>query len=277
MTSHNLYDNDKPFDIETDNSSFVGGGSDSYNDHSPSSPSLLGHLFTFNNEYKHDLFNILQYSFISLIPCVLLNKIIQYNIPDATTNKGSIEIILEIILQLVLLLTGLWFIDRFTTYFKTFSTTPYPKHSVLLFSLGLTIILISIQSKLGEKINILYDRAVTSINGPSTSSSSQTKKHQQQQSIPDVQILGNNHNLQMDTTNISSLPVINQSLQSSPIQPQYLYNQSQQQQPIITSGLGGGQRGGNGGGGSSPYDVPVFSDEPVPANGLVGGSFGTAW
>jgi len=260
----------------TSESSSMMDGGDSYTDNQPS---LLGHLFTFNNEYKHDIFNILQYSFISLIPCVLLNKLIQYNIPDATTDKGSVEIIVEIIIQLVVLLTGLWFIDRFTTYFKPYSNTPYPKHSVLFFSLGLIIILISIQSKLGEKINILYDRTVTAINGgTSTNTQTHSKKNKQQQSIPDVQILGNssNSNLQMDTTSISNLPVINQSLQSSPIQTQALYNQSQQiQQPYtnMSSGLGG-NRGGGGGG---QYDTPIFSDEPVPANGLMGGSFGTAW
>ena len=245
-------------------------GGDSYTDNKPS---LLGHLFTFNNEYKHDIFNILQYSFISLIPCVLLNKFIQYNIPDATTDKGSVEITVEIIIQLVVLLTGLWFIDRFTTYFKPYSTTPYPKHSVLFFSLGLIIILLSIQSKLGEKINILYDRTLTAINGPSASSSSkqsnsQNKKHhQQQQPVPDVQILGNSPNLQMDTTSISNLPVINQSLQGSPIQSQQPYTN-------MSSSLGGGGGGGRGG---HQYETPIFSDEPVPANGLMGGSFGTAW
>lgn len=229
-------------------------------------PSLLGHLFTFNNEYKHDIFNILQYSFISLIPCVLLNKIIQYNIPDATTDKGSFEIIIEILMQLVILLTGLWFIDRFTTYFKPYSNTPYPKHSVMFFSLGLIIILISIQSKLGEKINIIYDRIVNHINGPS-SSHSQPKKNQQQQSVPDVQILGNSHNnLQMDTTSISSLPVINQSLQSAPIQPQSI------QQPYTNMSSNVGR-----GGGGDPYETQILSNDPLPANGVMGGSFGTAW
>lgn len=235
-----------------------GGGKDFYNE---GQPSLLGHLFTFNNEYKHDIFNILQYSSISLIPCVLLNKFIQYNIPEASTNKGSVEIILEIIIQLFVLLTGLWFIDRFTTYFKPYSTTPYPKHSVLFFSLGLIIILISIQSKLGEKINIIYDRILTHINGPTPI----VHKQQQKQTIPDVQILGNaNNNVHRDTTNISNLPVINQSLQSSPLQ----------QQPYTNMGNSGG---GGGGGHQTQYEQPIFSDEPVPANGLVGGSYGTAW
>jgi len=259
--------NENIYGLNDDSEQLV-GGADNYNDNQPS---LLGHLFTFNNEYKHDIFNILQYSFISLIPCVLLNKIIQYNIPDATTDKGSVEIILEIIIQLFILLTGLWFIDRFTTYFNPYSNTPYPKHSVLFFSLGLLIILISIQSKLGEKINILYDRVLTQINGSAPSVSHQKHK----QTIPDVQILGNtNTNSHMDTTNISNLPVINQSLQSTPIQLQQSYTN-------MSSNLGNMGVGGNGSSGSgrnsSQYETPIFSDEPMPANGLMGGSFGSAW
>jgi len=259
--------NEDQYSMSDELESNVVGGADNDNQQS-----LLGHLFNFNNECKNDIFNILQYSFISLIPCVLLNKLIQYNIPDATIDKGSVEIILEIIIQLIILLTGLWFIDRFTTYFKPYSNSPYPKHSILFFSLGLIILLISIQSKLGEKINIIYDRILTHINGPTPSPSSYKKN---KQTIPDVQILGNtNNNTYMDTTNISNLPVINQSLQSSPIQLQQPYTN-------MSSNLGniGGGGGGNGNGGSrnTQYETPIFSDEPLPANGVMGSSFGTAW
>ena len=236
-------------------------------------PSLFTHLFTLDTDYKHDILNILQYSFISLIPCVLLNKFIQYHIPEASPNKSSMELSLEIILQIVLLLVGLWFIDRFTIYFKTYSTTAYPKHSVLFFSLGLITVLISIQSKLGEKINILFDRLLTYINGPNSTSVYKSNSKQQQQSMPDVQVLGKMNNLQMDTTNIANLPVITQSLQSGPIQPS-VFNQSSspqlqsmnQQQSMYSSG-----------GGGSNYDTSVLmSDEPMPAN-MGMGSFGTAW
>ena len=237
-------------------------------------PSLFGHLFTFDTEYKHDILNLLQYSFIALIPCVLLNKFIQYNIPEACPNKSSIEISLEIILQIVLLLVGLWFIDRFTTYFKTYSTTAYPKHNVLFFSLGLITILISIQSKLGEKINILFDRLLTYINGPNSMKLSKLNYKPQQQSMPDVQVLGNMNNLQMDTTNISNLPVINQSLQSGPIQ-QSVFNTSNSQQKQSLNQQQSMYSSGGGGGGN--YDAPILmSDEPMPAN-MGMGSFGTAW
>jgi hypothetical protein len=257
------YDGDLDKDLVTTD---IVGGADNNN----GKPGLFGHLFSLDKECKHDILNVLQYSFISLIPCVLLNKLIQYHIPEACPNKGSMEITLEIVIQLVVLLVGLWFIDRFTTYFNTYSTTSYPKHTILFFTLGLITILISIQSKLGEKINILFDRLLTYINGSTTHMSGSSKSKYKQSnasssSMPDVQILGkmnNNNNLQMDTTNIANLPVINQSLQSGPIQPS-MFNQSSQQQQ---SGMVG-----------SRYDTPILtSDEPMPAN-MGMGSFGTAW
>ena len=97
--------------------------------------------------------------------------------------------------------------------------------------------------------------------------------------MPDVQILGKLNKLQMDTTNISSLPVIQQSLQGGPMQ-QSMFNQSsqQQQQPPQSMYQSLSDITGGGGGGGGRFDTPILtSDEPMPANMGGGGSFGTAW
>ena len=55
------------------------------------------HLFEFKEETKNDLSNICQYGVLSIIPVILLNKLMKHYIPEADETKGSIEILFEII------------------------------------------------------------------------------------------------------------------------------------------------------------------------------------
>lgn len=231
--------------------------------------SIFNHLFSIEGSYKADIINVLQFSFISVIPVVLLNKLIQYVIPEASTSAGNAEICMEIVGQLLILVIGLILINRFVTYFTTYSGEPYPKMSVIYFVLGLLTVLISIQSRLGEKINILFDRLVEAWSGEKSSKSKSRKSTSKQDTIPDVQVLGRIRPISNpDTTQLSSLPVINQSLNTQPIQPigngyepsmQYNnpnYDTNRQQ--------------------ISP-EYPSMNDEPTAANSMLGGSFGSVW
>lgn len=267
---------DGPYTSEDSSSTSMTGGANR------SSKSIIEHLFTLDTPYKNDILNVLQYSFTSLIPLVLLNKLIQYAIPEASSNGGTVELVMEIVGQLCLLIVGLIMIHRFATFFNTYSGEPYPKHSILCFILGLLVVLISIHSKLGEKINILFDRAVDSWNGTSGHSHGKHhgkhhKKHCSSQNhhsqSPDVQVFGKMaHPQTMDTTNISSLPVINHSLNSPPPQLSASSTNSSyatNYDPTNTASQFSGMRG-----------VPELTsqfDEPSAANGVLGGSFGSAW
>ena len=88
-----------------------------------------------------------------------------------------------------LIFLGLIFIDRFTTYFKTYSGVDYPKHSVLFFSLGILLVILSLQSKLGEKVAILTDRFME-LFGKDDAADKKKKKKKKQKSA--FQLLGDN-------------------------------------------------------------------------------------
>lgn len=265
--NHNMFTSS---DMDMDNevaASLQSGGS------IKSSDSLFTHLFSVDAQYKSEVINVLQFSFISLIPVVLLNKLIQHVIPEASTNSGNLEISMEIIGQVLLLIIGLVIINRFATYFTPYSGEPYPKFGVIYFVLGLLTVLVSIQSRLGEKINILFDRFMDALSGDksssSSSSSSKTRKgYKKQDTIPDVQVMGRIRPQSTDTTQLSALPVINQSLNTQPIQPtgngydqpqQYSTNYDANMRPPMIN-----------------QEFPV-SDEPTAANSMIGGSFGSIW
>jgi hypothetical protein len=229
---------------------------------------IFTHLFSIEGPYKADIINVLQFSFISLIPVVLLNKLIQYVIPEASTSAGNAEICMEIVGQLGILLIGLILINRFSTYFNTYSGEPYPKMSVIYFVLGLLTVLISIQSRLGEKINILFDRLVDAWSGEKSSKSKSRKSSSKHDTVPDVQVLGRIRPTPTDTTQLSNLPVINQSLNTQPIQPigngyeppmQYTNPNYDNNRPNM------------------PQEYPSMNDEPTAANSMLGGSFGSVW
>jgi hypothetical protein len=218
---------------------------------------FFSHLFNFEGEGKADVLNVMQYTLISFIPLVALNKFIQYIIPEATDEKGSFEIGMEVIAQIVLIFLGLIFVDRFSTYFKTYSGVEYPKHSVLFFSLGILLVILSLQSKLGEKVSILTDRFMALFGKDETPAEKKKKakakgQNPQAQTVyaPDVQMMSlpTPPRTNQGTTSIDNLPnAMSQSLENSFTQM------------------------------PSSMDIGGGMGEPMAANSLLGGSFGSAW
>ena len=124
---------------------------------------FISHVFNFDNKSKNELSNIIQYSVLAILPIVLLNKTIQRFIPEADETKGSIEISVEVVFQLALIFLGMFFIHRIITYIPTYSESKYENISVINNIISFLIIILSLQTKLGEKMNIIIDRILTFI------------------------------------------------------------------------------------------------------------------
>lgn len=139
---------------------------------------FISHVFNFDNKSKNELTNIIQYSVLAIFPIVILNKTIQRFIPEADETKGSIEVLIEVILQLGLIFVGMFFIHRIITYIPTYSESKYDNLSVVNNIISFLIIILSLQTKLGEKMNIIIDRILSFIDNtpnekkPSESNSS---------------------------------------------------------------------------------------------------------
>jgi len=124
---------------------------------------FISHVFNFDNKSKNELSNIIQYSVLAILPIVILNKTIQRFIPEADETKGSIEISVEVVFQLALIFLGMFFIHRIITYIPTYSESKYENISVINNIISFLIIILSLQTKLGEKMNIIIDRILTFI------------------------------------------------------------------------------------------------------------------
>jgi hypothetical protein len=130
-----------------------------------STKTFMNHVFNFDDSSKLEMLNIVQYAVLSILPIVLLNKFTQYYIPGINDTKGSIEIFIEITLQIVTMFIGIMFIHRLITYIPPYSTSPYQDLNVTGIILGFLIIVLSLQTKLGEKVNILTDRFMDVLDG----------------------------------------------------------------------------------------------------------------
>ena len=123
-----------------------------------SASGFLKHVFNFEDESKSDMSNIVQYSILSLFPIVLLNKSMQKYVPEADEKKGSMEVLAEVVIQVVYMFLGLLFIHRIITYIPTYSGVNYPDFNVIFIILAVLMVVLSLQTKLGDKVGILVDR-----------------------------------------------------------------------------------------------------------------------
>ena len=72
--------------------------------------------------------------------------------------KGTMELTMEVLGQLVIMLSGLVLIERLITFVPTYSGEAYKLGNLVSIVLPFLMILLSLQTKLGEKCNILYRR-----------------------------------------------------------------------------------------------------------------------
>ena len=141
-----------------------------------SNDGFFKYVFNFDDNTKSEVLNIMQYSILSLIPIIVLNKAMQRYVPEAEEQKGSLEILAEVLIQVFVLFLGLFFVNRLVTYVPTYSGSKYPDFSVVNIILVGLVILLSLQTKLGEKVSILCDRVSELWDGTTNKKDDKKKK-----------------------------------------------------------------------------------------------------
>ena len=216
------------------------------------------HVFSFDDDSKSEMLNIIQYSILALIPIVVLNKTMQRYVPEAEEEKGSVELLAEVIIQVIVMFIGILLINRIITYIPTYSGTKYPDFSVTYIILAVLIITLSLQTKLGEKVSILCDRVVELWEGGSDKKKKRSKSQGngnvkvsqpisgqgQMQSQGQSPESAYNQSLGMSqSTPISSLPTQEQQL------PDYNAMYQNTSTPLVGAATPGGMEGMMNGGG----------------------------
>jgi len=126
---------------------------------------FISHVFSTTEEGKAEILNVVQYATLGVIPIVILNKIVQRFIPEADGEKSTLEIVVEIFLQLIIMFCGIVIIHRIISYIPTYSGFKYENLTLTNVILTFLVVILSIQTKLGIKVNILVERALEMWNG----------------------------------------------------------------------------------------------------------------
>ena len=135
---------------------------------------FIQQVFNFDEEHRGEMLNILQYTFLSIIPLIAIIKFIDRFIPDADSQKGSIEITAEILAEITIFFMGFYFTNKAIVYIKPYSGVEYPVF--VLPSLAFMFNILSMNTKISNKINILWDRIDTAWNGGNSSNDKKVKK-----------------------------------------------------------------------------------------------------
>jgi len=217
----------------------------------PSKKTVFNHVFSGSDEGKAEILNVLQYVILAILPVILLNKSIQKFVPEADSEKTSLEILAEIFIQLLIMFCGIILIHRVITYVPTYSGFKYEDLNLTNVILAFLIIVLSIQTKLGIKVNIIVDRVNELWNGPAQQQG-QKKQHAATSHTPSRADTLDNSALQNDMFPPAPVATMKQSTTGHD----------------MMSGMAQGQHSGG--------DMSSYMG-PMAANGVLGGAFGAAF
>ena len=86
--------------MDTDEMTMTGGGSNSF----------FSYMFSLTSTEKNDLLNMTQYVILAIIPIILVLKLMKKYFPTENDKKASIEILIEVVVQLIVIFALFWFI-----------------------------------------------------------------------------------------------------------------------------------------------------------------------
>ena len=238
------------------------------------------HVFNFSESNKSFMLNMIQYTVLAFIPVILVLKVTKTYVPEADEKKGSVELLAESLFQVIFIVLSFWFINRIITFIPTYSGKPYKEFNETTFIVGFIFILLTLQTKLGEKISILTDRVMDLWNGETSLGDNKQKQGNVRvkqpfstigQSFPTGGPSNSDMNMQHIQNIQSQMPspimtnnksVTNEySLNNMPGKQQYPDYNSMHQGPVT----------------ALPNSMHPGYNEPVAANEFGGGGFGSPW
>jgi len=120
--------------------------------------SFFSYMFSLSEGEKVDLLNMFQYLLLAIIPILLVNKFISTYIPPLDRTKSAIELVSELLIQLIVLFTFIYFIHKMILFIPTYSKNPYPSINFLPILLPVLFILFSLDKNMQEKSTILVNK-----------------------------------------------------------------------------------------------------------------------
>lgn len=123
-----------------------------------SDKSFVEYITSFSPTEKSQIMNLVQYCGIAVLPLLAVLKLMKIYMPVNNPLKPSSELIFEVVVQLIVILVSFFFIHKLVLYVPTYSEVNYEKISLLSGMLPLLFLMFTLDTKISEKLNVLFDR-----------------------------------------------------------------------------------------------------------------------
>lgn len=225
---------------------------------------FLKDIFILDKPEKGYFLNIIQYTLMAIIPVLLLLKGIKNYAPEVDDDKTSLMISAEVLFQVLFVMVVIFYIHRIIIYIPTYSKVPYGNVDLTNVIIVFLFIIFTMQTKLGEKIQILIDRLVDMIDGR-TNSKREVKKDS------DVKVIQPISNTNQFISNPTIEQMLTPQMTNNKAQTNE-YNLSQQSSPNFNNFYSGP---------TTPLvgaATPTAGlEEPMAANAYGGSAFGSTF
>jgi hypothetical protein len=131
-------------------------------------PNFFSHVFNFEDESRHDMMNIAQYSILAVILVMILNKTLDVYMPPPDAQKGTVMLSVEIMIQVIVMFLGILFLHRIIDFIPTMSGVKYAPLNVITVILPLLVILLNVNSNsgIGQKVSMLWESFMGTVKEP---------------------------------------------------------------------------------------------------------------
>ena len=149
-------DSGSSFGSELSSDIMAGGGKVSI----PKGESFLSYMSTITEQDKLTLLNLGQYILLAIVPITVLLKLLAHFSPIQDPSKGSIELLIEVVMQLLIVVFALYFIHKMILYLPTYSKKAYEHVNFNTIILPFIFLLFTLETNIGDKVNVLLERAM---------------------------------------------------------------------------------------------------------------------
>lgn len=125
--------------------------------------SFFDYITTITGRDKSSILNLIQYGGLTIIPIMIVLKCMKLYLPHEDPYKSSTEILLEVIIQLIVIILAFFFIHKLVIYVPTYSKVEYDNISLLSSILPLFFLMFTLDTKISEKLTILFDRILITL------------------------------------------------------------------------------------------------------------------
>tara|TARA_Y100000992_G_C21248021_1_gene484374 strand:+ start:656 stop:1324 length:669 start_codon:yes stop_codon:yes gene_type:complete len=126
--------------------------------------SFVNYMTSFSSKEQSQVLNLLQYGGLSILPILSVLKLMKAYLPNEPSQlKPTSELIIEVVLQLTIIVVAFFFIHKMIVYLPTYSQQEYDSYSLMSGILPLFFLMFTLDTKISEKLNTLFDRLLLSI------------------------------------------------------------------------------------------------------------------